>query len=76
MATGTAGLTTQFEEQLSSDAHQSFNTRLENIFTTLQLACSSSANAQSLCAEYRSIIHPNFPPTAPLSMPTPPVHPR
>lgn len=66
MATGTAGLTNQFEAQLAPDAHKSFNTRLDNIFTTLQVACASSPAAQSLCAEYRNIIHPNFPSTAPL----------
>ncbi len=68
MATGTAGLTTQFEEQLAPDAHKSFNTRLDNIFTTFQLACSASPAVQSLCAEYKSIVHPNFPSSAPLSL--------
>lgn len=65
MATGRAGLATQFEEQLASDAHKSFNTRLENIFDTLRLAC-SHPSVRSSCEKYKRFVHPNLPPIAPL----------
>jgi hypothetical protein len=65
MATGTAGLTTQFEQQLSGDAHQSFNTRLASIFNTISLACSDPA-VTATCNQYKSLIHPHLPSTAPL----------
>jgi hypothetical protein len=69
MATGTAGLTAQFEDQLSSDAHKSFNTRLDNIFANLVAACNSSEDMKRICAEYKSIVHPNLPGVAPLVIP-------
>lgn len=65
MATGRAGLATQFEDQLASDAHKSFNTRLENIFDTLRLAC-SHPSVRSFCEDYKRFVHPNLPPIAPL----------
>ena len=68
MATGSSGLATQFEAQLAADAHKSFNTRLDNIYNALVTACSDPNNA-AVCAKYRGIFHPNFPPTVPLSIP-------
>ena len=68
MATGDAGLASQFENQLSSDAHKSFNTRLDNVFSTLVEACSSSSAVASACAAYKSIAHPNLPSIAPLTV--------
>jgi hypothetical protein len=67
MATGDAGLASQFEEQLSSDAHKSFNTRLDNIFNVLVAACNSSTAVAATCANYKSIVHPNLPGVAPLT---------
>lgn len=65
MATGTAGLTTQFEQQLSSDAHKSFNTRISEVFSMLQLACSFE-EIQSSCRFYKDVMHPHLPDSAPL----------
>jgi hypothetical protein len=70
MATGSAGLASQFEAQLAPDAHKSFNTRLENVYATLSTLCSVIPNT---CALYKGIFHPNFPASAPLSLP--PVNP-
>jgi predicted Zn-dependent protease len=66
MAAGKAGLTRQFEDELSSDAHKSFNSRLDFVFDSLFIACNSSAAAKANCDEYKRIAHPNFPPSVPL----------
>lgn len=66
MATGTAGLSTQFEQQLSSDAHKSFNTRIEQVYLMLQVVCSLPEVAPA-CAIYKSVMHPHLPDSAPLS---------
>jgi hypothetical protein len=66
MATGDVSLISQFEDQLSSDAHKSFNSRLDNIFSQLVIACSSSDALAQTCAGYKGIVHPNLPPVAPL----------
>jgi hypothetical protein len=70
MATGRSGLMSQFEDQLSGDAHQSFNTRLETIYDVLLIAC-SLPEVQPTCDQYRNVVHPNFPSTAPLWSPSP-----
>ena len=66
MASGQAGLLTQFEDQIGSDAHQSFNTRLDNLFTLMKLVC---AQVPSVCAAYKSGYHSHLPGIAPLSKP-------
>lgn len=66
MATGTASLTAQFEAQLSSDAHKSFNERLENVYETLVFACNSGPSIQAVCRQYKDVFHPNLPDAAPL----------
>jgi hypothetical protein len=66
MATGSAGLASQFEAQLAPDAHKSFNTRLDNVYTTLTTLCNV---IPTTCSLYKGIFHPNFPPSAPLSLP-------
>ncbi len=65
MATGEAGLTTQFEQQNAADAHKSFNERLATVFQAMKFVCAQTAMA-SVCAEYKSAIHPHLPPSAPL----------
>jgi hypothetical protein len=67
MATGTSGLAQQmFEDQLTTDAHRSFNTRITTVFEVLVEACNSSAEVKSACDTYKRIIHPNLPGSAPL----------
>lgn len=66
MATGTAGLATQFGAQLAPDAHKSFNTRLDVVYQNLVKACNSSPAAKRFCDEYKSLVHPHLPPSAPL----------
>lgn len=66
MATGTAGLSTQFEQQLSSDAHKSFNTRISEVYEMLQVVCTIPEAAPS-CSEYKKILHPHLPGSAPLN---------
>jgi hypothetical protein len=70
MVTGRSGLTQQFEDQVSGDAHQSFNTRLENLYDTLQIVC-SLPGVKSACEEYKGVFHPTFPGNAPLGRPAP-----
>jgi hypothetical protein len=65
MATGRAGLTTQFEDQLAADAHKSFNTRIDTVYDSLVLAC-RYPTMQSFCSEYKLLVHPHLPPSAPL----------
>ncbi len=65
MATGTAGLTAQFENQLAVDAHKSFNERLASVFDTMKTLCAISSFAP-FCSEYKAIVHPHLPPSAPL----------
>jgi hypothetical protein len=68
-ATGQAGLVSQFENQLAADAHKSFNERLDNIYTTLTQVCSMIPD---VCSEYKSVFHPDLPPSAPLGI----LHPK
>ena len=62
MATGQAGLVTQFFEALSfTDAHKSFSQRLDAIYDTISQVCTSSTEAAATCSEYRQIFHPHMP---------------
>ncbi len=70
MASGRSGLITQFEDQLSGEAHGSFNERLSNVFEMLRLACSMPSVRES-CASYKDSVHPNLPDPAPLNLPGP-----
>jgi hypothetical protein len=65
MATGRAGLTTQFEDQLAADAHKSFNTRIDTVYDAMIKACSLE-EVRPVCSFYKDIIHPHLPPSAPL----------
>lgn len=65
MATGTAGLATQFEQQLSPDAHKSFNTRISEVYEMLAFMC-SIPEAAPACRTYKAILHPHLPDSAPL----------
>jgi hypothetical protein len=66
MASGEAGLIMQFGHELF-DVHRSFNTRLEKVFNSLNSACNSSTDLKSICDTYKKIVHPSFPPNAPLA---------
>ena len=72
MALGRAGLTSQiFHELLAADAHRSMPTRIDNVYQSIVTLC-SLPDVRSFCAQYRSLFHPNFPPSVPLAqMPTP-----
>jgi predicted Zn-dependent protease len=63
-ATGQAGLVASAFDDLT-DPHGSFNTRADTMFTILSLAC-TQPSAAAACAQYKSVVHPNFPPSAPL----------
>lgn len=65
MATGTAGLATQFEQQLSADAHKSFNTRISEVYEMLSFMC-RIPEAAPACRTYKGILHPHLPDSAPL----------
>lgn len=60
MATGTAGLVIQFEQQSATDAHKSFNQRLAAVYGTIQSVC-SIASIASTCQQYHSLYHPHIP---------------
>ncbi len=66
MATGTAGLTTEFGGQLAPDAHNLFNARLENVYQNLVRACNSSLRVKQACDTSRNLVHPGFPDSTPL----------
>lgn len=76
MATGTAGLSTQFEMQSAADAHKSFNERIAATFEMLVGVCNKDAASRAACAEYKKIMHPNLPDNAPLHAPNEPVAPQ
>lgn len=65
MATGRAGLSQAFEDQLASDAHKSFNERINTVYDSFVKACGDPEIA-SACQQYKNIIHPHLPSTAPL----------
>ncbi len=69
MASGTAGLV---DQQLAEhfDVHRSTNTRLQSMYELLQYICVTS-DFRSFCTQYKSMIHPHFPPSSPLSLPVP-----
>jgi len=69
MITNRTDLFSQAFDNLN-DPHTSFSNRMGALFATLQQACSSPA-AQSICAQYRNLVHPSFPPTIPLALPRP-----
>ena len=67
MASGKAGLLSQFYDDLSSDPHYSFGTRIENVFDVMLSICADPDFA-SFCSQYKDLIHPHFPPGAPLGI--------
>ena len=64
-----AGLVTQWEDQLSGDAHLSFNTRIDSMYDTINGVCQVSADMKAACDAYKSRFHPTLPAFAPLSLP-------
>lgn len=67
MATGRAGLMTQFFEDIIpvADAHRSFNTRMEAVYEFLVFLCSTDIG-RAACQDYKNILHPHLPDSAPL----------
>lgn len=68
MASGRAGLVTQFEQQMSADAHKSFNTRLQNVYDLMMLVCGLTPANKAACDAYRNLFHPHLPEAAPLRL--------
>jgi len=68
MVAGQAGLLAAAFDDLV-DPHGSFNTRIDLMYNILALACAQPV-ASGACGQYRSLIHPNFPVTTPLSLPS------
>lgn len=75
MGMGQAGVNAQstqdFDVSIGAagpDPHPSYGTRIDNLWSDLNLVCGSSSGAQ-ICANYKSLIHPNFPPQTPLDRP-------
>jgi len=61
MATGSAGLTSQFIlEVLDAGGHGSFNNRLESIYQTIQYVC-ALPEIQSVCSDLHDIFYPTMP---------------
>jgi hypothetical protein len=82
MATGTSSLLSQatidyefVNGQLGSDPHASWGDRIDLLMQTLVATCSNPQYA-STCQQYKSIVHPNFPSSEPLSRPAPPARTR
>jgi hypothetical protein len=69
MLTGHAGILAAAIDDLA-DPHGSFNARIDLMFSTLNLACSQAA-VSLYCGAYKSLIHPSFPASAPLSVKAP-----
>jgi Zn-dependent protease with chaperone function len=74
MASGRAGLLTQFEQQMSADVHKSFNTRLQNVYDLMVAVCGLTPANKAACDGYKDLFHPHLPDAAPLKhKPTNPV---
>ena len=69
MVTGQAGLLSPAFDDLA-DPHASITSRIDSMFATLNLTCAQPA-LSLYCGAYKSVIHPNFPSTAPLSIKPP-----
>jgi hypothetical protein len=70
MATGSAGLVSQVLQD-HFGVHRSMNTRMSEMYQLLRIVC-EIPEMTGFCAEYKRIIHPNFPPSAPLAAPQTP----
>jgi hypothetical protein len=55
-----------------TDPHTSFTNRMAAVFQTLTMIC-ATPQGRDYCALYKSVIHPSFPATMPLSIPGTPV---
>ena len=70
MASGDASLLSQTFDSLNltagGDLHGSFNNRLALVFENMQAICAQFA---TFCAQYKGVIHPHFPGSAPLNIP-------
>jgi hypothetical protein len=75
MASGDAGLVSQTFDNLNQvvgvDLHGSFDNRIALVFQNMQQICASPQYA-TFCANYKSLIHPHLPPSAPLARPQSP----
>jgi hypothetical protein len=71
MASGSAGLVSQVIAD-HFGVHRSMNTRMSEMFELLRIVC-ALPEMSGFCADYKRVIHPNFPPSAPLAAPRPPV---
>jgi hypothetical protein len=70
MATGRAGLSTQFEDEAAADQHKSMSTRVDTIYDALVQAC-LYPSVSATCQDYKRIMHPHLPWTAPLAVDSP-----
>lgn len=65
MATATAGLQAQlvqnWEQMTGADAHGSFATRIDNLTTFIEQVCGYSATWQTVCAQFKTVVHPALP---------------
>ncbi len=68
MASDTGGLLAQIVNDLF-DTHQSYNTRIQNMFDHLQKICDDPDLNETLCKAYKSVYHPHFPEWVPLESP-------
>ena len=69
MASGTAGLVSEILSEHYS-VHGSTSTRLQKMYQLLQSLC-NRPEGRTACANYKYLIHPHFPPSAPLGIPNP-----
>jgi hypothetical protein len=68
MATGRAGFGAQlFEELYVSDPHQTYGNRIAAVYDLMVAIC-SDPQYQPFCSQYKSLIHPDFPPESPLNV--------
>ena len=70
MATDSGGLLEQIINDLF-DTHQSYNTRIQNMFDHLEEICDDPQLNESLCKPYKRVYHPHFPDWVPLEAPLP-----
>jgi hypothetical protein len=68
MATNNSQLSTTYDGQTAASATASLNTRLAGSYSAIQTACTTAATTAFSCPNWKAVVHPHLPPSAPLGI--------
>ncbi len=68
MTSGLPGLLGEVLREIGTDPHQSYSSRIDNVFSTISDVC-ATPELSEFCATYKSVFHPHFPASLPLNTP-------